>query len=172
MALGGQKMGRPHVFFVLFFKCCIRTVFVQMLEMPFWSLSKCKCDENMFWCQNEHKTYSIVLMYIDFCGATYTRLQWWDRWAVEKSPKVQTNENAGCLIRILYSERKLITVNSMQLKLWILNNSLISTACSISKCGKIDLRGPLYCTCIPHLHLWSSHNILDSFFNEICLLWI
>lgn len=136
MALGGQKMGRPHVFFVLFFKCCIRTVFVQMLEMPFWSLSKCKCDENMFWCQNEHKTYSIVLMYIDFCGATYTRLHRWDRWAVEKSPKVQTNENAGCLIRILYSERKLTTVNSMQLKLWILSNSLISTACSISKRGK------------------------------------
>lgn len=22
-------------------------------------------------CQNEHKTYSIVLMYIRFCGATY-----------------------------------------------------------------------------------------------------
>lgn len=26
----------------------------------------------MFWCQNTHKTYSIVLMYICFCGATYT----------------------------------------------------------------------------------------------------
>lgn len=37
----------------------------------FWFLSKCKCDENMFWCENKHKTYSIVLMYIGFCGATY-----------------------------------------------------------------------------------------------------
>lgn len=46
-------------------------------------LQKCKCDENMFRCQNKHTTYSIVLMYIGFCGATFSimarqfHIVWW-----------------------------------------------------------------------------------------------
>lgn len=122
----------------------------------FWSLSKCKCDENMFWCQNKHKTYSIVLMYIDFCGATYIRLQRWDHWVVKGCalPRLRPNENAGRLIGTSYSERKLMTVNLMQLKLRILSDSLISTACYISKCDKqINSEGP--CT-VPALHTHST----------------
>lgn len=49
-----------------------QTSFCTDFGDAFWFICKCKCDENMFWCQNTHKTYSIVLMYICFCGATYT----------------------------------------------------------------------------------------------------
>ena len=55
VALGVQEMGRPLML--------LSRVSTNIGD-AFRSLSKCKCDENMFWCQSEHKTYSMVLMYI------------------------------------------------------------------------------------------------------------
>lgn len=69
MALGGQKTGQTS-----FFKMLNKDSVCTDVGDAFWFLSKCKCDENMFWCQKKHKTYSVVLMYIDFCGATYSIL--------------------------------------------------------------------------------------------------
>lgn len=41
-----------------------------MLEMPFLFFVSKNANVMRIY-QNEHKTYSIVLMYIRFCGATY-----------------------------------------------------------------------------------------------------
>lgn len=67
MALGGQKKDRPHVLMFL-----NKAYICTDTEDAVWFISKSKCDKNVFWCQNKHKTYSLVLMYIGFCGATYS----------------------------------------------------------------------------------------------------
>lgn len=48
-----------------------QTSFCTDFGDAFWCICKCKCDENMFWCRNSHKTYSIVLMYICFFVVLY-----------------------------------------------------------------------------------------------------
>lgn len=107
MVLGGQKNGQTS-FKKMLSKDCVFTD----IGDAFSFFSKCKCDENMFWCQKKHKTYSIVLMYISFCGATYNILYYNDEavlyCVLEEYTslllRLLTNEHTAGLIRTFYSE--------------------------------------------------------------------
>lgn len=107
-------------------------------------LSKCKCDENMFWCENKHKTYSIVLMYTSLCGATYDILWWrgsftlYGRSYILLLLRLQSSEHTARLYSMFGSEQKPITQwtasswssKSPVITLW-LHHDLISVTCYI-----------------------------------------
>lgn len=106
-----------------------QTSFCTDFGDAFWLICKCKCDENMFWCQNTHKTYSIVLMYICFCGATYTIMT---RQFTMYGYALLLLELQTCFLSIqnvfFFPKWKPIVMNVQHLKLWVSSYHLLSTS--------------------------------------------